>query len=125
MYPKAEFEEARKLYPGVKRGFETEYQNYLKQLKKNHLAESKITPLLKPAIVAQMADRDGKQWNPAWKHFSTWINNKWWEAASSTGKKAEKVCHGCGGSWSSTVLHPDLRREVPVCWPCKQKIRGY
>jgi len=125
MYPIAEFEAARQAYPGTKRGFDAEYSNYQKKLKKFHLKESDVSPLLLTAIQFQIKERQGKNWNADWKHFSTWINNRWWEAVSDTGKKAEKVCHGCGGPWSSTVMHPDLRKEVPVCWPCKQNIRGY
>ena len=46
MYPLAEFEQARLLYPGVKRGRDTEYENYLKQLKKHRLKESEVTKMI-------------------------------------------------------------------------------
>ena len=125
IYNRADFEKARLAYPGIKRGADVEYENYIKKLKKFKLKESDITPLLLPAIEFQTKERQGQNWSASWKHFSTWINNRWWEAISDTGKKKATVCYGCGGPWSSTVMHPELLREVSVCLPCKQSIRGY
>ena len=125
IYNRADFEKARLLYPGVKRGSETEYDNYIKKLKKFHLKESAVTPLLLPAIQFQIKQRAGKDWNASWKHFSTWINNRWWEAVSDTGKKAPTKCFLCGGEWSGTFTHPETKREVRSCYPCKVKTRGY
>jgi hypothetical protein len=73
------FENARKLYPGVKRGFETEFSN----LRKKHKDWKEVLSLLKPAIEEQIARRDRKiaenKFAPSWKHFKTWINNRSWE----------------------------------------------
>ena len=123
MYPKAEFEQARLAYPGRKRGADTEYDYYLYVLKKKKLREATVTPLLLPAIREQIAERSKEGFHPHWKYFKSWLLNTDWEIRNN--KKPVKVCFGCKGSWSSTVMHPELNREVPVCWPCKQKIRGY
>jgi len=124
MYPIAEFEAAREAYPGRKRGADTEYKYYQYVLKKKKLKEDTITPLLMPAIQRQIKERQKEGFHPHWKDFKSWLLNKYWEMGEG-GKKKATACHGCGGPWSSTVMHPDLRKEVPVCWPCKQNIRGY
>ena len=125
LYNHADFEKARLAYPGVKRGAETEYENYVKKLKKWRLKESEVTPLLLPAIEFQIKAREGKNWNPGWKHFSTWINNRWWEAVSDTGKKAPTKCHFCGGEWSGTFFYKPINKEVRSCYPCKIQNRKY
>jgi len=71
------FEEARTLYPGTKRGYDTELKNFLK---KN---EIDIMPCLYPAIQKQIEwrkkSREAKSFVPMWKNFSTWVNQKCWE----------------------------------------------
>ena len=73
-----DFDIARKAWPGVKRGCETE----IKCLKK-HKDWLKVIPLLLPAIEEQIRrHRLKKQLNvfvPPWKHFQTWLNNRCWE----------------------------------------------
>ena len=125
MYPKADFEAARQLYPGRKRGADTEYDYYVNRvLKKHRLKEATITPLLSPAIQRQIQERQKQGFHPHWKDFKSWLLNRYWELGED-GKKKERVCFGCGGAWSSTVYHPEIKKDVPVCWPCKQRIRGY
>lgn len=75
------FEEARLFYPGAKRGLETELRYFLRCHKK----ESKdIIPFLLPAIQSQIAERKEKKkrgvFVPEWKHFKTWVYNRWWES---------------------------------------------
>ena len=122
---KQDFEAARQAYPGTVRGLETEYAYYLDVLKRKKLKECNITPLLLPAIQAQIRQREGKDWNPDWKHFKAWIFNKWWEAVDAESKKPKAACFKCGGEWSSTFFHPKLKKEVRSCYPCKVKERGY
>ncbi len=73
------FEKARLLFPGKKRGSDTEWQN----LKKKHSDYKELLPLLTEAIRSQMQDRTERQamdaWVPEWKNFSTWINQRCWE----------------------------------------------
>jgi hypothetical protein len=69
------FDEARKSYPGTKRGLSTEFENY----RKKHSDWMKVLPLLKPAIERQTrtlwADTN-KRYIP---HFLTWLNQRRWE----------------------------------------------
>ncbi len=71
------FDEARKIYPGKKRGLKTEYFDFIK---KNKPA---IVELIYPAIVKQIEYnkrlRSNNKFCPEWKHFRTWINQKCWE----------------------------------------------
>jgi len=76
---KADFESARKIYPGTKQGFQNEWDRfYLKN--KNNL---NIVQTFKKAI----KDREfyHKQlaasncFIPNWKNFSTWLNQKCWD----------------------------------------------
>ncbi len=70
-----EFEQARQLFPGTKRGLETEFANF----KKKYKNWQDIIPLLEAAI--------GQQKRTIWvntepqyiPHFQTWINNRGWE----------------------------------------------
>ena len=78
---KSVFEGARKEYPGVKRGLETEWENFQKKYK-SELSE--ILPLLLPAIneaktYRQDLEKMKVKFIPQWKNFSTWINNRCWE----------------------------------------------
>ena len=66
------FDESRKLFKGTKRGLQTEFDNFRK-----HEDWEDVLPLLKPAVVNQIAWRveDGRYW----KNFKTWINQRCWE----------------------------------------------
>ena len=91
---KHDFEQARKLYPGRKRGFEQEWENFRK---KYGMKMTAICPLLKPAIEAQIAHRTTtKEWCPQWKHFATWISGGWWtEVIPQTRKPKPNRCRIC------------------------------
>lgn len=73
------FEAARKIYPGTKRGFNTEYLNF----RKKHKDWRDVVPILEKAIIVQTTKRNRREMNndfvPDWKHFKTWINNRGWE----------------------------------------------
>lgn len=73
------FEQARKLFPGSKRGLQTEYDNFLKK----HKDWSDVLPLLEPAIQREIIHKtnlkNSGQFCPSWKNFQTWINNRCWE----------------------------------------------
>lgn len=74
-----EFEKFRKLYPGVKRGFKTEFEN----LKKKHKDWKNIIPLLLESIKIEIDWHNQKasrgEFVPQYKNMQTWINNKCWE----------------------------------------------
>lgn len=75
---KNEFNIARKLFPGTKRGLDTEFEN----LKKKHSLWYELIPLFEPAIIKQIQYRKNPppdKFIPDWQNFQTWINQKSWE----------------------------------------------
>lgn len=73
---KALFDEARKLYPGIKKGCETEFNNF----KLKHKGHKAILPLLESTIKKQIEWRaNSSGFIPEWKNFQTWINQRCWE----------------------------------------------
>ncbi len=116
---KHDFEQARKLYPGRKRGFGQEWENFRK---KYGMKMTAICPLLKPAIEAQIAYRaTTKDWCPQWKHFATWINGGWWtEEVPQTDKPKTMKCGKCGKptTHSIFVYFEDGARNVYRCDAC-------
>ncbi len=76
-----QFEAARKLYPGTKRGLQTEWANF--KAKHGRMA-AQIVPLLVPAIERWVKHRKWASTQPGaflpeWKNFKTWINGSHWE----------------------------------------------
>lgn len=83
------FELARKAYPGVKRGLDTEFDYF----RKKHRDWKDVLPLLSPVIKEQAEKWDktftAKQFIP---HFKTWIfNRKWEETEGVTESPEEKM----------------------------------
>jgi hypothetical protein len=85
------FEEARKIYPGKKRGSDTEFKNYTKK----HKDWKNVLPKLKTSIENQIQARERKvksgQWVPEWKNFTTWINNRCWEEETGSNNSLEAI----------------------------------
>lgn len=82
------FEAIRKEYPGVKKGLQTELDNFKKKHPKLFNVEQ-LTEIYK-RLYYQLFYRTVNEYNkkhdpkknqfiPEWKHFSTWINQKAWE----------------------------------------------
>lgn len=71
---KEDFELFRKLYPGKKRGLDTEFANF----KKKHGDWQAVLPLLLPAAQSYVEQTRGKP-KEYIKHLQTWINNRCWE----------------------------------------------
>tara|TARA_Y100000310_G_C20014261_1_gene504385 strand:+ start:51 stop:416 length:366 start_codon:yes stop_codon:yes gene_type:complete len=91
------FDEARKLYPGTKRGLKVEWDSF----RKKHKNYRKIVPLLKPAIERQIAHKKklkaAKRFVPEWKNFKTWINQSCWEEElGEIASAAKPKCVICG-----------------------------
>lgn len=84
------FESSRKIYPGKKRGLDTEFTNF----KKKHKDWETVIELLVPAIKKQESIRVEKIRNqkfvPEWKNFQTWINQRCWEDEESVNKPFEQ-----------------------------------
>ena len=73
------FDEFRKKYPGIKRGLDTEYNNFVKK----HKDWQEIIPILHEALEQQIKYRQiqqsKRQFVPEWKNMQTWINQRCWE----------------------------------------------
>ncbi len=71
-----QFDEVRKLYPGTHKGFDYEWENFLK---KHGKRKREIVPLLLPALAKfcrhHSERKTEKQYIP---HFTKWINNQGW-----------------------------------------------
>jgi len=69
----------RNSYPGIKRGLDTEFDNF----KKKYKDWKEILPSLLPAVEKQVAYKIELRVNdtfcPEWKHLQTWINQRCWE----------------------------------------------
>ena len=116
---KYQFEEARKLYPGRKRGFQPEWDDFVKKHKRRL---DIICPLLKPAIEKQIEYRaTTKEWCPPWKNFKTWLYGSWWtEEVPQTGKPKRIHCGICGkpSTHSILVYYEDGARNAYRCDEC-------
>ena len=76
------FNKARRLYPGTKRGNETEFEDFIKK----HKDWKEVLSLLLPSIEKQIEYRKNISLNtfiPEWKHFKTWLYNRCWEEETS------------------------------------------
>jgi hypothetical protein len=73
------FDEFRKKYPGIKRGLDTEFDNF----KKKHKDWKLVVKILLQKIEKQIEDRHNKkarkEFVPEWKNLQTWINQRCWE----------------------------------------------
>jgi hypothetical protein len=121
------FDIARKLYPGTKRGLKTEFDNF----KKKHKDWREVVPQLE-GIVQQQIDYkrslvSAKKFCPEWKNFSTWVNNRWWEAElpaietkAVQRKQQFKKCRFCGArlnsgeTYTMTCLRCEYKRKMEL-----------
>jgi hypothetical protein len=73
------FKYARLLYHGTKRGLKTELYNFINK----HKDWREVLPLIQPAIRKEISVhswlRGSNRFEPPWKHFQTWINQRCWE----------------------------------------------
>lgn len=75
------FEQARSIYPGRKRGLETEFAYFMKTCKDWR----EVLPLLQPTIEAQIKHRkQTTKFVAEWKDFKSWIYNRYWELQSDS-----------------------------------------
>lgn len=79
------FETFRQLYPGTKRGHETEFKTLQK-----HDDWKEVVYLLPEAIERQIAqkkhDLQQNKFVPPWKNLKTWLNNRCWEEETPNAK---------------------------------------
>jgi hypothetical protein len=80
------FDEFRILYPGSKRGLQTEFDNF----KKKHSDWKEVIPTLVSALQKQIKSRDINRergaFVPEWKMFHTYINGRHWETEIPLGE---------------------------------------
>lgn len=85
-----EFEKFRNLYPGTKRGYKTEFENF----KKKHKDWKSMIYLLSDAIKKEISYHEEKiskgEFVPQYKNLNTWINNRCWELEFGKEVKNEK-----------------------------------
>ena len=105
------FEKARKLYPGRKRGFQPEWDDFVKKHKRRI---DDICPLLTPAIEKQIAYRNNtKDWCAPWKNFKTWLYGSWWtEEIPQTNRPKPNRCRIC----SNTDVTSMVDGKGWLCW---------
>ena len=94
------FNEARKLYPGDKRGFDFEWNDFRRW---HRMKCPEFVPLLLPAIKDRIAYFDAcdkaNMWHKQWQGFKTWTKNGHWTDTMpkiKTNTLAEKKCQFCG-----------------------------
>lgn len=73
------FDSFRKLYPGTKRGKETEFDNFTKKTKDWELVLPHLKSIIEQQIEAKNKIKLRGGFVPEWKNLSTWINNRCWE----------------------------------------------
>jgi uncharacterized protein YdaU (DUF1376 family) len=73
------FERFRKLYPGTKRGFKTEYLNFCKKHKDWTERIFDLTIAIKNQIYWRIEMESAGMFVPSWKNLQTWINQRCWE----------------------------------------------
>lgn len=82
------FNDARKIFPGKKKGNGYEFKNFIKRSTKPapngmEFNPEEVIQLLKKAIEYQIAYRiyaeNRSIFTPPWKNFQTWINKNCWE----------------------------------------------
>lgn len=78
------FEQFRLDYPGTKRGFEVEFENF----KKKHKDWQEVLLLLQKRLDyqkdARQVRKENKLFVPEWKNLQTWINQRCWEDIINT-----------------------------------------
>jgi len=81
------FDIFRKVYPGTKKGNQTEFDNF----RDKHKDWKEVLPDLKDLLDCQVNQRAAlaaeNQFVPPWKHLSTWINQRCWEEEISIVEK--------------------------------------
>lgn len=119
----SQFNEARTLYPGTKRGNPTEFANF----KKKHGDWKTIIPLLLPAIQKQKQWRSeaNGEFRPPWKIFATWINNSCWEDSVDIAEATadNKACITCQAPYvlggHKFTENPQTHQKEYRCAKCR------
>jgi hypothetical protein len=76
---RAVFDIGRSAYPGIKRGNDTEFNNFVKQHQDWKEALPRIGIAVQNQIKSRMSLSQTGAFIPHWKNFQTWINQRSWE----------------------------------------------
>lgn len=93
---KENFEKARKLYPGDKRGLDTEFANFIKKHKDWKEVVDTLEEKIKMQISVHALKTKQGVFVKEWKMFQTWINNRSWEEETSKPKPTAAGITGVG-----------------------------
>lgn len=73
------FDNFRKLYPGTKRGNDTEFENFIKKHKDWKVVLPHLVVFLNYQIAQKQYLKDKNKFCAEWKNMQTYINNRSWE----------------------------------------------
>jgi len=76
------FENFRLKYPGIKRGYETEFSNFIKKHQDWNDIVSQLEQIIDNQIKYREILKSKNQFVPAWKNMQTWINQRCWEEST-------------------------------------------
>jgi len=76
---KESFELFRIAYPGIKRGLETEFTNFIKKHKDWRETISLLLPAIQKEIDCRKSYTDANEFYPQQKNLQTWLNQRCWE----------------------------------------------
>lgn len=76
---KEQFEIFRLKYEGVKRGLETEFEEFTKKHKDWENVIELLLPALENQITVRTLKKEKSEFVPEWKNLKTWLNQRCWE----------------------------------------------
>lgn len=102
------FDAVRRKYPGTKAGLLQEFNGFLKKCWKDKLVlDSELSRMLY-AVLYQIKWKEAKnqaeEFSAAWKNFSTWINQAYWQSDMDSWKSKSEWFHG--------MCSPETKQEV-------------
>lgn len=106
---KTDFEKFRKSYPGTKRGFDTEWNDFIKK----HKDWRKVVPLLLVSLNKQTDSRQQKKskgnFAPEWKNLKTWLFQSCWTEEPGVGESSINITQP---TRSKTIIKKYSKEEI-------------
>ena len=102
------FDAVRRKYPGTKAGLLQEFNGFLKKCWKDKLEFDTELSRMLYAILYQIKWKEAKnqteEFSAAWKNFSTWINQAYWQSDMDSWKNKSE--------WFHTLCSAETKQEV-------------
>lgn len=102
------FDAVRRKYPGTKAGLLQEFNGFLKKCWKDKLVLDTELSRMLYAVLYQIKWKEAKnqaeEFSAAWKNFSTWINQAYWQSDMDSWKSKSEWFHG--------MCSPETKQEV-------------